>query len=61
MGIETLLALLTTISMLSAILMAAFAWKLNSGWIKFAREMNRRAEDEHAVMMVWMLEDEHEE
>lgn len=31
---ETLLAILATVSMLSAVVMAAFAWKLNSDWSK---------------------------
>jgi hypothetical protein len=31
---ETLLAILAAVSMLSAAVMAAFAWKLNSDWGK---------------------------
>jgi hypothetical protein len=31
---ETLLAILAVVSMLSAVIMTAFAWKLNSDWGK---------------------------
>jgi hypothetical protein len=34
---ETLLAILATVSMLSAAVMAAFAWKLNSDWSKLVQ------------------------
>lgn len=34
---ETLLAILATVSMLSAAVMAAFAWKLNSDWSKLVK------------------------
>ncbi len=54
MGIETILALMLTISMLSTILMAAFVWKLNSDWMKVIREMDCRIEAEHTVMMALM-------
>ena len=63
MMIETILAVLAVVSFLSAMTMAMFAWKLNSDWVKFAREMNRRAEDEHAMFMVMMCggDDDEEE
>ena len=56
MGIETLLALLTTISMLSAILMAAFAWKLNSDWCQIGKKMLEMQQDEHMMHMAMMGE-----
>jgi len=34
---ETLLAILATVSMLSAAVMAAFAWKLNSDWSRLVK------------------------
>lgn len=56
MGIETLLALLTTISMLSAITMAAFAWKLNSDWCQIGKKMLEIQQDEHMMIMTMMGE-----
>lgn len=44
---ETLLALLTVISLLSAITMAAFAWKINSDWCLLVRELNRYWRADH--------------
>lgn len=34
---ETLLAILAMVSMLSAAVMAAFAWKLNSDWSRLVK------------------------
>lgn len=56
MGIETLLALLTTISMLSAITMVAFAWKINNDWCQIGRKLLEIQQDEHMMIMTMMGE-----
>ena len=41
MAESTLLALLTTVSMLCAIAMTAFAYKLNDDWYKHCEKLNK--------------------
>ena len=45
MGMETMLALLTVVSLLSAITMAAFAYRLNERWYEQLEAMNANWRD----------------
>lgn len=56
MGIETLLALLTVVSILGTVTMTAFAWKLNSDWCQIGKKMLEVQQDEHMMRMAMMEE-----
>ena len=64
MMVETILAVLAVVAFLSAVIMTAFAWKLNSDWCKIGKQMMEIHQDEHMMMMAMMAqiyEDEFEE
>jgi hypothetical protein len=56
MANSTLLALLTAVSMLCAISMAAFAWKMNEDWANHCDKINK----EWAEFYKKMTEDKHD-
>ena len=56
MADSTLLALLTVVSMLCAISMAAFAWKMNEDWANHCYKINK----EWAEFYKTLREDKHD-